>query len=143
MALNILVCSDNPQVVEPLTSIARREGYRFMVCGQGGEALRALMVFKFDLLILDLEILGLDSLFLLSAVKRIDPQLFVVAISRRPVVHTREIQQKAALYHLVQPPSSGKMEQVVKVGVEHVNRQRSQEGLGRTIQLIGEERVLR
>lgn len=125
MTLNILVCSANHQVVESLASIARRDGYRFMACCRGGEAIRALMVFKFDILILDLETPGLDSLFLLSTVKRIDPQLFVVAISSRPVVHAKEIQQKAALCHLVQPTSHGEMEQVVKAGAEYVNLQRS------------------
>ena len=64
MALNILVCSDNHQIVESLASIAHRDGYRFMACRRGGEAVRALVVFKFDILILDLETPGLDSLFL-------------------------------------------------------------------------------
>jgi CheY-like chemotaxis protein len=58
------------------------------------EVVQALLARSFDRLILDLDTPGLDSLFLVSIARRIDPHLPVVAISSRPVVQAREIQQK-------------------------------------------------
>lgn len=122
MRLDILVCSDNQQLVGSLSSIVDRDGYRFKVCCRGMEVLQALKALKFDMLILDLETSGLDGLLLLSIARRIDPKLPIVAISSRPALHEREIQHKGVLYHPVEPTSNNGMEQVVKAGVEYAKK---------------------
>lgn len=101
MIRNTLICSDNDDLLTSLRpSSSQGEGH-FTVCRRGMEVVQALLARSFDRLILDLDTLGLDSLFLVSIARRIDPHLPVVAISSRPVVQAREIQQKEVAYHLV------------------------------------------
>jgi len=108
-----LICSDNDHL---LTSLRRSSGQgdgHFTVCRRAMEAVQALLARSFDRLILDLETPGLDSLFLISIARRIDPHLPVVAISSRPVVQAREIQQKGVAYHLVPPTASREIAQMI------------------------------
>jgi CheY-like chemotaxis protein len=70
------------------------------------EAVQTLLAGSFDGLILDLETPGLESLFLVSIARRIDPTLPVVAISTLQVGLVREVQQKGVVCHLVSPDST-------------------------------------
>ncbi len=91
---NILVCSNNDQLLTALGPTSGQGDVHFTVCRRGMEAVQALMALSFDRLILDLETPGVDSLFLVSIARRVAPRLPVVAISSRPVLQTREIEQK-------------------------------------------------
>jgi CheY-like chemotaxis protein len=77
------------------------------------EAVQSLLALSFDGLILDLETPGLESLFVISIARRIDPKLPVVAISTRPVGPIRELQLKGVVCCLVSPESTLELAQMI------------------------------
>lgn len=117
---SILICSDNDRLLTALRPASGPGGVQVTVCRRLAEVVQALLAGSFDRLILDLETPGLDSLFLLAIVRRIAPHLPVVAVSSRPGVQVREIQQKGIAYHLVPPTGGPEFAQVVTRGVEAV-----------------------
>ena len=118
MTRNVLICSAN-------TSLRLGSGqgaFRFTVCRRAMEAVQTLLALSFDGLILDLETPGLESLFLVSIARRIDPKLPVVAISTRPVGLVREVQQKGVVCHLVSPDSTLELAQMIPLRGEDMGR---------------------
>ena len=117
---DILICSTNDNFLTALRSASGEGEFRITVCRRPMEAVRALMALSFDRLILDLETPGLDSLFLVSIARRINPHLPVVAISSRPVIEGRAVQQKGVAFHLVPPTANHEIAQMITLGVEEL-----------------------
>ena len=117
---DILICSANDNFLTALRPASGEGEFRITVCRRPMEAVRALMALSFDRLILDLETPGLDSLFLVSIARRINPHLPVVAISSRPVVEARGVQQKGVAFHLVPPTANHVLARMITLGVEEL-----------------------
>ena len=117
---NILICSADEDLLTALHAASGAEDVRLTVCRRGMDAVRALTALSFDRLILDLETPGLDGPFLVSIVRRIDPHLPIVAVSRGPVVQAREIQHKGVAHHLVPLTAGPEIAQMIAIGVEQV-----------------------
>ncbi len=79
--MHALVCSNNTMVVGGLSRALEGDGDRVTVCDSGLEILGAVQVVAADLLILDVEVPGLNGLLLVSAVKELAPELPIVAVS--------------------------------------------------------------
>ena len=127
MTRNILICSANDSLV---TSLRLGSGaFRLTVCRRGMEVVQTLMALSFDGLILDLETPGLESLFLVSIARRIDPTLPVVAISTRPVGPVREVQQKGVVWHLVSPGSTPELAQMIPLRAEDLGSAQQEDAL--------------
>lgn len=118
---NILICSDNDHLLTALGPTSGQGDAHLTVCRRGMEAVQALLAGPFDRLILDLETPGLDGLFLVAIARRIDPHVPVVAISSRPVVQSRDIQQKGVAYHLVPQTAGPEVAQMITLGVDEVS----------------------
>jgi DNA-binding response OmpR family regulator len=69
----VLVVEDDPDIVELISHYLEGDGFRVEGLGNGNEALRRLKDESFDLLILDLQLPGLDGLSLCGALRR-DPR---------------------------------------------------------------------
>jgi DNA-binding response OmpR family regulator len=68
----VLVVEDDPDIVELISHFLEGDGFRVDALGDGNEALRRLRDESFDLLILDLQLPGMDGLSLCGALRR-DP----------------------------------------------------------------------
>jgi two-component system alkaline phosphatase synthesis response regulator PhoP len=68
----VLVVEDDPDIVELISHYLEGDGLRVEALGNGNEALRRLKDESFDLLILDLQLPGMDGLSLCGALRR-DP----------------------------------------------------------------------
>jgi len=118
MTRHVLICSANDPLV---TSLRLGQGaFRLTVCRRGmeAEAVQTLLPRSFDGLILDLEPPGLESPFLVSIARRIDPTLPVVAISTRSVGPVRDVQQKGVVCHLVSPDSRLELARMIPLRAE-------------------------
>jgi two-component system alkaline phosphatase synthesis response regulator PhoP len=73
VARRVLVVEDDPDIVELITHYLEREGFRVEALGEGTGAQRRLRAESFDLLILDLQLPGMDGLSLCAALRR-DPR---------------------------------------------------------------------
>ena len=118
MTRHVLICSANDPLVTSLRLGSGQATFRVTVCRRGMEAVQTLLARSFDGLILDLETPGLESLFLVSIARRIDPTLPVVAISTRPVGPVRDVQQKGVVWHLVSPGSTPELAQMIPLRSE-------------------------
>jgi DNA-binding response OmpR family regulator len=75
----VLVVEDDPDIVELITHYLETEGFRVETLGDGEKALERLQTRPFDLLILDLQLPGMDGLTLCAALRR-DPRTEQVPI---------------------------------------------------------------
>ena len=132
MTRNVLICSANAPLVTSLRLGSGQGAFRFTVCRRGMEAVQTLLALSFDGLILDLETPGLESLFLVSIARRIDPKLPIVAISTRPVGPVREVQQKGVVCHLVSPDSTLELAQMIPLRGEDLGCAAQREDAGMT-----------
>jgi DNA-binding response OmpR family regulator len=69
----VLVVEDDPDIVELISHYLRGEGFHVESLGDGGRALQRLRDGDFDLLVLDLQLPGMDGLSLCMALRR-DPR---------------------------------------------------------------------
>ncbi len=74
-AARVLVVDDEPEVCEMIEEILRDEGHAVAVAADGGEALRRLEQERFDLVITDLRMPGMDGRELYASLCQRDPVL--------------------------------------------------------------------
>ena len=84
-------------MVEAASRAFDRDGYRLTLCESGMEALGAAGILEADLLILDLEMPGLNGLLIIAAIKELAPELSIVAVSATPQVDARAVSHKGVL----------------------------------------------
>ena len=75
----VLVVEDDPDIVELITHYLKGEGFDVEALADGAEAYNRLKEAMFDLLVLDLQIPGMDGLSLCAALRR-DPDTESLAI---------------------------------------------------------------
>jgi DNA-binding response OmpR family regulator len=68
--LRVLVVEDDPAIRELLSLHLKLEGYGVMPSGDGAEALRLARAERFDLIVLDVMLPGLDGISVLGALRR-------------------------------------------------------------------------
>lgn len=72
-ALRVLVVEDDPAIRELVTLHLKLEGYGVVSSADGTEALRLARAERFDLIVLDIMLPGLDGISILSAIRRGSP----------------------------------------------------------------------
>ena len=80
----ILLCDDSATERASLAQILRREGYDVDEAADGAAALTLLKGRKYDLMLLDLQMPGVDGFDVLAYVQRQKPDLPVVVLSGLP-----------------------------------------------------------
>jgi CheY-like chemotaxis protein len=79
--LTILVVDDQPIMREVVSQILEDEGHNVRVASDGVEALRKLGHARYDLLVTDVVMPGMDGIELISESRRRHPMLRVIAMS--------------------------------------------------------------
>lgn len=80
----LLMCDDSPTERTSLAQILRRQGYEVDEAADGAAALLLLKTRPYDLLLLDLQMPGVDGFDVLAHVQRHHPDLPVVVLSGLP-----------------------------------------------------------
>ena len=80
----LLICDDSPTERTSLAQILRREGYDVDEAADGAAALVFLKARDYDLVLLDLQMPGVDGFDVLAHVQRHTPNLPVVVLSGLP-----------------------------------------------------------
>ncbi len=100
--MQIVVCSGNPRVIAIIEGLFGIED-RITVCESGLELLGTVRAVSSDVVILDLETPGLNSLFLVSAIQELAPQVPIVAVSMQAPADLRALTQKGVTYAALAP----------------------------------------
>ncbi|MCD6518951.1 MAG: response regulator [Anaerolineae bacterium] len=77
----ILVVDDDPGICETMMDILMLEGYHVQVASQGEEAIAKCREEKYDVILLDIRMPGLDGVETLKEIKRISPSVRVIMIT--------------------------------------------------------------
>jgi two-component system, OmpR family, response regulator len=87
--MRILVIDDEPRILGFLARGLAAEGYSVDVADNGAEAVRAARRQRYDLVLLDLLLPGIDGLSVLQALGHLDPTLPIVIVSARSDLPTK------------------------------------------------------
>ncbi|MDP2915027.1 MAG: sigma-54 dependent transcriptional regulator [Candidatus Aminicenantes bacterium] len=100
----IHVIDDEPVIHDILSQLLTSEGYEVEISGSGEEALEKYTAQRFDLVLLDLLMPGMDGIEVLRAIKRIQPQAVVVIITAYASVESAIEAMKIGAFDYVQKP---------------------------------------
>ncbi len=121
---NILVLDDEKVVLESVSRILEEEGYRVVTCQRGQEAMEALKKERFDILITDLKMPGMDGLQAMETLLGIDPDLSVIMFTAYSTVDSAVKAMKMGAVDYIRKPFTPDQltELVAKVMAERKER---------------------
>jgi DNA-binding NtrC family response regulator len=118
----ILVVDDEPEMVENLTRLLRRAGYRLLGTTDAERALALLESERPDLLLTDLKMPGIDGLELIRRARELDPTLPVIVITAFASIDSAVAAIKAGAFDYL--PKTFSLDELTVV-VERALRQRA------------------
>lgn len=81
--MRILIVEDEPDLQEAIADGLKIDGYAVDTCGDGNTAYDLLYVESYDLVVLDLNLPGMDGLEVLKKIRKEKPELKVLILSAR------------------------------------------------------------
>jgi len=101
---NILVVDDEPNARNSLAEILRLEDFRVATAANGEAALEALEQEKFDVMLLDLKMPGMDGVEVLNKIKTNWPKTKVVMITGYSTVDTAVQALRLGAFNFIEKP---------------------------------------
>ncbi len=100
----VLVVDDEPVIRETLAEFLQQEGFAVVAVGSGEDAIQRAAKQRFDVVLCDVNLPGLDGIEVLERFARVSPETFVVLITAYATVETAvEAFQKGAHDYLMKP----------------------------------------
>ncbi len=116
---NLLVVDDEPQIVQVVVGILQDEGFEVTTAPDGETALKLAAAEPPDLVLLDINLPGLDGLEVLSELKKRQPWLPVIMISAYGSVENAVKATRLGAYDFIEkPPNADKIILSVRNGLE-------------------------
>ena len=129
----ILIVEDEAVMRESLRDRLTNSGYQIEIAEDGEEALKAIAVQDFGLLILNLKLPGKDGLEVLREARAKSPQLKGIIITAYPSVETAvEAMKEGAVAYLPKPFEFTQLEKVIQEALRPVQ----EEALGEEVTLV-------
>lgn len=100
----ILITDDDVDLRELLTEAVRNWGYPVSVARDGDEALRKLRMERYDIVITDLMMPGMDGLSLLQKIKELDKDILVIIITGYATIETAVKAIETGAYDYIAKP---------------------------------------
>ncbi|OGP15013.1 MAG: hypothetical protein A2052_04890 [Deltaproteobacteria bacterium GWA2_54_12] len=100
----ILITDDDMDLRELLTEAIKNWGYEVSVARDGDEALRKLRMERFDIVITDLMMPGMDGLALLQKIKDLDKEILVIIITGYATIETAVKAIESGAYDYIAKP---------------------------------------
>ncbi|MCL4501388.1 MAG: sigma-54 dependent transcriptional regulator [Deltaproteobacteria bacterium] len=116
---NLLIVDDEPQIIQAVSGILQDEGFDVATAPDGETALKLLAAEPPDLVLLDINLPGLDGLEVLSELKKRQPWLPVIIISAYGSVENAVKATRLGAYDFIEkPPNADKIILSVRNGLE-------------------------
>jgi DNA-binding NtrC family response regulator len=116
----ILVVDDEPMVCLSLTNWLREENYLARAVEDGPEAIAAVRAEKWDIVLLDLKMPGMDGLEVLRQIKTISPPTVVVMMTAyASIASSVEAMKEGAYDYIVKPLDVQELTLMLKKIVDH------------------------
>ncbi|MEW5721886.1 MAG: response regulator [Thermodesulfobacteriota bacterium] len=112
--IRILVADDEEVIREACLRILTRAGYEVDTVVDGEEALRLVSRRRFDLVLVDIKMPGLDGLQVMEEIKRISPETIVGVITGHGTAQTAaEARRVGSRFFLTKPFTPGELRETV------------------------------
>ena len=103
--IRVLVVDDEEVVRLGYRRVLSTDGFRVMAAGNGAEALDLMAGDRFDVVLLDLRMPGMDGLDVLRAIKERWPESEVVVVTWYPSIETAKEAVKLGAYDYIAKPA--------------------------------------
>jgi len=100
----VLITDDDGDLRELLTEAVKNWGYEVSVAKDGEEALRRLRMERYDIVITDLMMPGMDGLTLLKKIKELDKEILVIIITGYATIETAVKAIETGAYDYIAKP---------------------------------------
>ena len=100
----ILLVDDDPNCLDAVDQILRREGYETLPRGEGRTALEAVLEHNIDLAIVDFDLPDMDGLHVLYEIKRMRRNVPVIIMTARASSEMRLVSLEAGAYTFIPKP---------------------------------------
>ena len=116
----IHLIDDEPIIHDVLGQLLESEGFKVEISASGEEALKKFEEQKFDLILLDLLMPGMDGLEVLKQVRKIDPEALVIIITAYASVESALTAIKMGAYDYIQKPfKNDELLMTIRRALEH------------------------
>lgn len=103
--VKILVCDDDKAVSGFLELFLKKEGYpQVDIASTGEEAIEKITKDRYQLVLLDIRLPGMDGIQTLKRIKEINPNINVIMITGFPEIETAEQARKMGAYDYIVKP---------------------------------------
>jgi DNA-binding NtrC family response regulator len=114
MTERVLLVDDEEEFVETLAERMRNRGMEVATSNSGGDALELIEAEPYDVVVLDLQMPGMDGIEALAKIKRRQPDIQVVLLTGHATVEKGvEAMKKGALEFLEKPIDLSKLAEVI------------------------------
>jgi len=120
--MKILVVDDDKDMCEILSDFLKDEGYTVITAYDGESALCSIKSKRYDLLILDYQLHGINGLHVLEKAHQIDSSLITIMMSAFGSEHIRSQAQELGVYDFVEKPFD--MERMVGIVKQALNQEK-------------------
>jgi DNA-binding response OmpR family regulator len=103
-AYRILLVDDDPNCLDAIDQILRREGYETFPIGEGRTAVEVIMENHIDLAIVDFNLPDMDGLHVLHEIRRMCRNLPVMVMTAEPSKEARLASLEAGAYSFIPKP---------------------------------------
>ncbi len=121
----ILIVDDEATAVDNLAHVCRKEGYEVTTRTTGKGAIEAMGKSRFDVILSDLRMEGVDGMAVLHKAKQLDPETAVILITGYATLDSAVEAMKAGAFHYIAKPFRlDEVREVVRNAMEMVNLKR-------------------
>lgn len=121
----MLVATQDRHVEEMLLSLLDAESYSVDFSKKGSEVLLMIMEKDIDLVVLDLDLLGMTGMEILPIIRKSKPHLPVIVIGEDYSIKTaEEIAKEGVLYYLLKPVDGKELGQLIKAAKDISDRKK-------------------
>ena len=121
-AIRVLLVDDEPVFVDTMSKVLKARGYGVGAAAGGVEALEELRFNRYDVVVLDLRMPGMDGIETLERIRKQDPLLPVILLSgHADMSKAVEAMQHGAVDYMLKPAPVDKLCERIRSAIEHRN----------------------
>ncbi len=121
-SIRVLLVDDEPVFVETMSKVLKARGYGVGAAAGGVEALEELRFNRYDVVVLDLRMPGMDGIETLERIRKQDPLLPVILLSgHADMSKAVEAMQHGAVDYMLKPAPVDKLCERIRSAIEHRN----------------------
>jgi len=121
-AIRVLLVDDEPVFVDTMSKVLKARGYGVGAVAGGVAALEELRFNRYDVVVLDLRMPGMDGIETLERIRKQDPLLPVILLSgHADMSKAVEAMQHGAVDYMLKPAPVDKLCERIRSAIEHRN----------------------